>query len=171
MNSALPQITIHLSRLGKPERSYTEGLVNDDGIRLKTFSIVPETVSVRMSEKFKKLGRISQSQRIYSVCKYNFYGECFSIVEYRDETNKVLGYYCDIVTPLQRNGDEYFLTDLILDLWITLDHHYQELDGDEFTNAIAEGLISAEIQAQAIRTMDKLINEIANGWFPNKYLG
>ncbi len=171
MNGDLPQITIHLSRLGKPERSYTEGLVDDDGIRLKTFSIVPEAVSLRMSERFQGQGRISQHHRIYSVCKYHFYGEFFSIVEYRDETNKVLGYYCDIVTPLQRNGGEYLLTDLILDLWITPDHRYLELDRDEFTSAIAEGLISAELQTQASLTMERIKSEIAKRIFPGGYLG
>ena len=170
MDHEFKQVTIHLSRIGKPERSYQEGFVEDDGIRLKTFSVVPESIGLQLSEKFHKQGWLQQGQTLYSVSKYHFYNEFFSIVEYRDQANEVLGYYCDIVTPLQRNGDEYFLTDLILDLWVFPDCRVIELDRDEFEAAVASGLFPSIFERQALSTFDRLKTEIENEIFPESYL-
>ncbi len=170
MNDETKQVTIHLSRIGKPERSYQEGFVDDDGIRLKTFSIVPEVVGLHLSEKFYKQGWFLEGQLINSVSKYHFYQEFFSIVEYQDRANKILGYYSDIVTPLQRKGDEYFLTDLILDLWVFPDYRAIELDRDEFETAISSGLFPSKFERDTLTTFSRLKSEIENGIFPSSYL-
>lgn len=81
MNNEFEQVTIHLSRIGKPERSYQEGLVDDNGICLETFSLVPESVGLHLSEKFYKQGWLLQRQLIHSVSKHHFYKEFFNIVE------------------------------------------------------------------------------------------
>ena len=170
MNNEFKQVTIHLSRIGKPERSYQEGLVDDDGIRLKTFSLVPESVGLHLSEKFYKQGWLLPGQLIHSVCKHHFYSEFFNIVEYQDRADKVLGYYCDIVTPLQRKGDEYFLTDLILDLWIFPDDWVIELDRDEFEKAVSSGLFPSSFEGDTRATLSRLRSEIEQGIFPKRYL-
>jgi predicted RNA-binding protein associated with RNAse of E/G family len=145
-------------------------LVEDDGIRVKTFSIVPDTIGAHLSEKFYNQGWFLQDQMIHSVSKYLFYKEFFSIVEYRDKTENVLGYYCDIVTPLQRNGDEYFLTDLILDLWVFPDCRVIELDQDEFEAAVSSGLFPSIWEGDALTTFSRLKKEIEKGIFPTHYL-
>lgn len=165
MNAGSKQVTIHLARVGKPERSYREGLVEDNGIRVNTFSVVPESIAIHLSEKFQKYGWIPRDQVIHSVSKYLFYREFFSIVQYQDQAGHVLGHYCDIVTPLQRNGDDYFLTDLILDLWISPDGQVIELDRDEFETAISEGLLPAELERFALDTLSRLTSEIEKGSF------
>ncbi len=170
MNEEFVQVTIHLSRLGKPERSYQEGLVEDNGIYVKTFSIVPEAIGLRLSEKFHNQGWLLQDQLIHSVAKYLFYHEFFSIVEYQDRLGNVLGYYCDIVTPLQRNGEEYFLTDLILDLWIFPDFRVMELDRDEFETAVSNGLFPVSLERDALATFNRLKVEIEKGVFPKSYV-
>lgn len=164
------QVTIHLFRIGKPERTFHEGFVEDDGARLRTFSKVPQDASIRLSEKFHKQGLIPSEQQIASVSKYHFYQEYFSILEFRDQTNELLGYYCDLVTPLQREGGKYFLTDLILDLWIEPDLSILELDGDEFEQAIRKGLISNELQDKILATVERLRFEISQGIFPAHYI-
>ncbi len=170
MSDTSKQVKIHLSRLGKPERVYMEGFVDDDGIRLKTFSSISEPISTHLSEKFIKQGRILRGQLINSVSKYHFYNEFFSIVQYQDRSNSVLGYYCDIVTPLQRNSNEYFLMDLILDLWITPDLRITELDEDKFQIAVVEGVIPANLEKAALKTFRRLKSEFENGIFPGNYL-
>lgn len=170
MNNGLRQVTIHLARIGKPERSYREGFVDDDGIRLKTYSIVPETVGLHLSGKFYKQGWFIEGQLINSVSKRHFYNEFFSIVEYRDKSNKVLGYYCDMVTPIQKKGDEYFLTDLILDLWIFPDYRFVELDRDEFETAISNGLFPSSLEKDTLATFNRTKSEIKKGIFPMNYL-
>ena len=170
MSNVTRQVTIHLARLGKPERAYQEGFVEDDGIRLKTFSIVPASTGLHLSEKFHHQGWLLSGQSIVSVAKYLFYNEYFTIVEYQDRTRKALGYYCDIVTPLQRSGDEYFLTDLILDLWISPDLQVIELDRDEFEAAISSGLFPLIHEEAALAALDRLKSEVENGVFPARYL-
>ena len=170
MNNEFKQVTIHLSRIGKPARSYQEGLVDDDGIRLKTFSVVPESVGWHLSEKFCKQGWLLPGQLIHSVSKYHFYKEFFNIVVYQDRAEKVLGYYCDVVTPLQRKGDEYFLTDLILDLWIFPDDRVIELDRDEFEKAVSSGLFPSSFEGDTRATLSRLRSEIEQGIFPKRYL-
>jgi predicted RNA-binding protein associated with RNAse of E/G family len=170
MNDDLKKVTIHLARIGKPERSYQEGFVVDDGIRLKTYSVVPKSVSLHLSEEFCKQGWLLEDQLINSVSKYHFYKEFFSIVEYQDTANKVLGYYCDIVTPIQKRGDEYFLIDLILDLWIFPDYRVVELDRDEFETAISSGLFPLSFEKDTLSTFSRLKSEIKKGIFPRYYL-
>ncbi len=164
------QITIHLARIGNSPRSYVEGLVEDNGTRLKTFSVVPPEVSKRLSEKFRQYGWFQVGAVLGTVSKFHFYQEYFSIVRYGDTEDELLGYYCDVVTPLQKNGDEYFLTDLILDLWISPAFDFQELDRDEFEEAIEVGLLSPELQQKALETLERLKREIAGGRFPLVYL-
>jgi predicted RNA-binding protein associated with RNAse of E/G family len=166
MDTDLKRVTVHLARLGKPTRSYQEGFVSDDGVCLKTFSIVPESVGIHLSEKFARQGWLAPGQLIYSVAKYHFYDEYFNIVEYQDRSGKALGYYCDIVTPLQRRDDDYYLTDLILDLWVSPDLRAVELDRDEFETAVAGGMISPDLEGQARATIRRLQSEIVAGTFP-----
>jgi predicted RNA-binding protein associated with RNAse of E/G family len=170
MNNRAKQITIHLSRIGKPERAYQEGLVKDDGIRLKTFSLVPRSVGLHLSEEFCQQGLLLPGQCIHSVSKYHFYNEFFSIIVYQDREGRVLGYYCDLITPLQRKGDEYFLIDLILDLWIFPDYRTIELDREEFEEAIAHGMFPSSFESETLATLRRLKSEIEQGIFPRHYL-
>ena len=170
MNDDVKQVTIHLARIGKPERFYQEGFVYDDGFRLKTCSVVPESVGLHLSEKFFKQGWFDKGQLIYSVSKFHFYNEFFSIVEYQDKAGKVLGYYCDIVTPIQKKGNEYFLTDLILDLWVFPDLRAVEVDRDEFELAVSSGLFPSNFEKDTLTTFGRLKSEIERGIFPKYYL-
>lgn len=70
------------------------------------------------------------------------------------------------MTPLQRKGDEYFLTDLILDLWIFPD----DLDRDEFEKAVSSGLFPSSFEGDTRATLSGLKAEIEQGVFPKRYL-
>lgn len=153
-------ITIHLARIGKSTRSFTEGFVQDDGTRLTTFTVVPPDVRASLSAHFRAEGWFAPDQFIATVTKHLFYNEYFSIVEFRDEAGKVLGYYCDIVTPLERVGEDYFQTDLLLDLWVSPKGDCQVLDEDEFEAAVRAGLLSDELRARALGTLDWLKSEL-----------
>lgn len=159
-------VIIHLARIGKPTRSFTEGFVQDDGTRLTTFTVVPPDVRASLSAHFRAEGRFAPDQFIATVTKHLFYNEYFSIVEFRDEEDKLLGYYCDIVTPLARVGDDYFQTDLLLDLWVSPEGGYQVLDEDEFEEAVRAELLSDEMQTKAVETLERLKETIADGQFP-----
>lgn len=170
MTAPYPQVEIHLSRLTKPPRVYHEGLVADDGMRVRTFSVVPHEISLPLSLHFQQQGFLAAAQRIASVSKWLFYHEFFTIVEFFNAEQTLLGYYCDIATPLQKIGNEYHLTDLILDLWLTPDLRTHELDHDEFSEAVEHGLVDEEYRQVALSTMDRLRDEIRQGIFPAAYL-
>jgi predicted RNA-binding protein associated with RNAse of E/G family len=82
----------------------------------------------------------------------------------------LLGYYCDIVTPLQKIGGDYYRTDLVLDLWVTPDLKLYELDWDEYEQVIEQGLMSIEQQEIARSTLERLKAEVATGRFPAEYI-
>ncbi len=165
------QVKINYARIGKETAIYTEGLVEDDGKRLRTFNIVPPEYQTPMSEGYWREGLIPPGQLIHSVAKYHFYNEHFDVLEFRDEDGILLGYYSDIATPLQKIDGEYFLTDLFLDLWIAPGlTAFRELDWDEFEAAIESGLLSADLQEKALSTMDRLRAEIRQGVFPLVYI-
>jgi Protein of unknown function (DUF402) len=164
------QTQINYSRIGKALAIYTEGFVDDNGYRLKTFSITPPDISLKWSERWQKEGLLSKGQMIGSVEKHLFYDEYFTIMKICGTESQLLGYYCDVATPLQKVGDEYSLSDLILDIWIYPDATILELDRDEFEEAVHSGLISAEQQIKAEEVLRRLKTEIKQGLFPSAYL-
>lgn len=140
--------------------------MQDDGTRLITFTVVPPDVRASLSAHFRAEGRFALDQFVATVTKHLFYNEYFSIVEFRDEVGEVLGYYCDLVTPLARVGDDYFQTDLLLDLWVSPEGNYQVLDEDEFEAAVIAGLLSDELRGRAVGALERLKDMIADGRFP-----
>ena len=84
--------------------------------------------------------------------------------------NHLLGYYCDIVTPLRKEGAEYYLDDLMLDLWIGPDGTLKEFDWDEFEQAYQQGQISPAQHQIAITTFDWIKEKAIAGSFPGDRL-
>ena len=93
-------VKINYARFNKETQIFTEGLIEDDGARLKTFSVIPVEYRTPISEAWWRAGLVPHSQLIYSFGKYYFYDEHFDILEPRDEAGNLLGYYSDIATPL-----------------------------------------------------------------------
>jgi predicted RNA-binding protein associated with RNAse of E/G family len=166
----MKKVKIHLARINKPTRTFEDVRVDDNGIRLKTFTRLPERISRDLSESFFQSGRICSDARIKSVVKYLFYDESFDIMAFQDPDGKVLGYYCDITTPLRKEGSDYYLLDLILDLWIFPDLSFTVLDMEEWQNAIHAGFVDEETQRDAERTLERLKSEIRAGKFPEAYV-
>jgi predicted RNA-binding protein associated with RNAse of E/G family len=165
------QAVIHFSRIGKGESIYREGLVHDDGVRLDTSTILPpQAANVWRKSAWQAHGILSAAETIHSVRKHHFYQEWFDIIELLDDSGAILGYYCDIATPLKKVNDEYFVQDLLLDLWIFPDGRYVELDWDEFNDAVQQGLLPIEYQQKAEATLRKLVAETKQGKFPKHYL-
>ncbi len=163
-------VKIYFSRIGKTERVFTEGLVKDDGVSVHTCSIVPEEFRSGISSTWQKLGLIPPDAVIASVRKYHFYQEYFDILELHNEGDTLIGYYCDIATPLEKKGEHYYLTDLLLDIWIKPDRSIQELDWDEFDQAVKTGLLPPDLEQKARQTLQRIKAEVAQGIFPERYL-
>jgi len=166
----MKKVNIHLTRINKPTRHFTDGFVEDNGRRLLTHTKIPRSIGTLWSEEWQQEKRIPSGQVIGSVSKYLFYDQFFSIMEIHATTGKLLGYYIDLSTPVRKVRGEYYFDDLILDLWIFPDQTYQVLDEDEWQQAVKDGLVSEEIQREVRANLQSLQKEIQLGQFPQQYI-
>jgi hypothetical protein len=164
------QVKINFSSLEGSTVIFTGELLEHNDRYLKMVSSIPPDFSRRLSERWWAEGLLHPTQQLGSVYKWYFYHEYFNILEYRDLEGNLAGYYSDIATPLQEIGGEYYITDLILDLWLSPDLRLQELDWDEWDTACAQGVVPTHLQEQALRTMERLRAEVAAGRFPSAYI-
>lgn len=165
------KVTIHYNRVGGEVSQYHEGLVADDGTRLETFSVIPPEYTASWSLRWQQAGLIPAGRTIKSVRKVHFYRQYFTILEYRDLADELLGYYCDVAAPLRKDGDGYHLQDLVLDLWVAADGRVLELDWEEFEAALRDGLISGELGEKAADTLKWMAAEARAGRFPSAFIG
>ena len=162
---------IHYYRYNRPPALYKEGLVEDDGKRLRTYTIVPPEFASRLAASWITDGLLPSGTIVYSLKKHHFYGEYFTILELFDPDGNVLGYYSDIATPLEKTEDgEYELHDLILDLWVFPDGSVRELDWDQFIVAERRQVIPGKLAGIARRTLRRLVQEAHAGRFPVEYI-
>ena len=99
------------------------------------------------------------------------YQQYFTILEYRDTADQLLGHYCDVAAPLQKADDGYHLQDLVLDLWVAADGQTLELDWDEFEGALRAGLIPDDLGEKAADTLKWMEAEARTGRFPSAFIG
>lgn len=162
---------IRYYRYDCPPAIYDEGFIEDDGQRLRTLTILPTEIAARLAVSWINDGLLPSGTVLYSLGKYHFYGEYFSILELYDPEGEVLGYYSDIATPLEKKEDsEYELHDLILDLWIFPNGRVKELDWDQFKQAERRGVIPHHLAVIARRTLSRLVREAQAGIFPKAYI-
>ncbi len=171
--SNLPrQVEIHYTRLhGKPLTIYTEELLSQTDLRLKTRASVGADWRQSFAEAWWKPGLIPTGRYVASLIKYYFFQEWFDVLELRGDADEILGYYSDICTPLTKTGaTTYATTDLVLDLWLSPERLVKELDWDEFEHVVQHQLMSPELQAQARLTLARLTDEAAQMVYPGKYI-
>ena len=161
---------IRFHRPGKPDQVFIEGFLSDDGRILRTRTLVPPEYAKSWSLRYVKMGLIEDGQLIHAAAKRLFYQQPFAILELLDAQEQTLGYYCDVCSPLQREGEGYALTDLFLDVWVWPDGRWRVLDREEFSRAAASGVISESQASLAEDTVTQLETELANGQFPAGYL-
>jgi hypothetical protein len=156
-------IVINFMRPGKGVTRYSEGLVDNNRIRIKTVTHVSANFSRSWCEEnWWRNGFIPPGKLISSVVKYLFYREWFSVMQLVGTDADILGYYVDIDTPLRKVGGEYYLTDLFLDLWIAPNGTYTELDRDEFEAGFYSGLIIPYQYRKANHIIEILKGEVIN---------
>jgi predicted RNA-binding protein associated with RNAse of E/G family len=166
------QARIHFARINRQEALYIEDLLLDDGSQIITHShIPPQFHKVWAKDAWVQKGIMAGGEVVSEVRKHHFYQEWFDIIELFDAGGRLIGYYCDVITPLRKVDGEYYLQDLLLDLWIFPDGRTVELDWDEFEEAVHAGQISAEWQQKAVETLQRMVAETRQGIFPGRYLG
>jgi predicted RNA-binding protein associated with RNAse of E/G family len=164
-------VRINYRRLTRGISIYLEGIEADDGRRLTTYSVVPEAERSQLAEGFWRQQLLPSGTLLSAVRKHYFYTEYFDVLAFYGLDGDLAGYYCDIVTPLQKVGAEYFLTDLFLDFWLAPGQPPRALDLDEFEAGVAQGLMAEDQVVHARQTFARLQTEIQAGIFPNRYIG
>jgi Protein of unknown function (DUF402) len=160
------EVVINFLRPGKGITRYIEGLVDEDSKRIKTLTRLPTEVSRRWcKENWWKNGFISQGTLVEAVVKYLYFRKWYSVMQVLGADGRHLGYYVDIDTPIHRVGNEVYLTDLFLDLWIAPDGSFIELDRQEFEEGFQSKLITPYQVRKANQTLKMIVREIASGDF------
>lgn len=115
------------------------------------------------------LGRVvadSGFLAIWFIYRHKWY----DVGKFYDRTRTWIGYYCDIIRPLNRllrtPSRTVMITDLFLDLWITPQGRTMVLDEEEFENSLKRGYMSKALAVQARKEMDSLIHMVRAGRFP-----
>jgi predicted RNA-binding protein associated with RNAse of E/G family len=103
----------------------------------------------------------------FQIVYFDLMGKWFDVGKIRNLQGRHTGYYCDIATPprlLEDGGIE--LTDLFLDLWVSLDLRYKVLDEEELEEAFRKGWIAEQLYDRAKKELEKLIKIVKQGKFP-----
>jgi predicted RNA-binding protein associated with RNAse of E/G family len=110
----------------------------------------------------------------FSAIWFIYRDRWYDIGKFYDGTNKLVGYYCDIVEPSRKlmlnRTRTMTLTDLFLDLWITPRGGYCVLDEDEFQNALKKGYIATMLAREARRHLTSLVRLVERKRFPPKHV-
>lgn len=117
---------------------------------------------------------INKRADIGSGISYVFLKEGYKISKFYDNDGNFAYWYCDIIEyRYEEAEDTHIFTDLLLDLKIYKDGHYEVLDMDELVEAYNKKMITMEQVLKAFKSLTKLHEMIKNEKFPpdicNKY--
>lgn len=93
-----------------------------------------------------------------------FRKEGFKISRHYGADGSFTRWYCDIGTETI-NGNDIIFSDLLIDVVIFPDGTVRVVDLDEAADALEQGLITADMLAQALRSTDQLLTCIHQGRF------
>lgn len=146
-------------------------MIDDDGRRLLTETTPSDEICRSTTAELSDRGWIDGMKSVRVVRKIAYYDRPYNIVVFLDAARQPLGYYVDVVTPLQRLGETaYGMTDLILDVWIRPDGRTEVLDLGELEEAMASGLVSTDVANEIRRHLNQLLDDVEADRFPSAYL-
>ena len=95
-----------------------------------------------------------------------YFDKGFKISKFFDKSGIFKHWYCDIIKhEYIKKEDKYIVIDLLVDVVIYPDGHYEVLDLEELDEALKENLISLEIKEEALDKLNSLLNIIEKGEF------
>lgn len=90
----------------------------------------------------------------------------YKISKMFDADNKLVYWYCDIMTMMEGDKEgELVYEDMLLDVIIFPDGKVEVVDADEFAQAMENEMISKDKAIQALKSLDKLLKMIYSGKF------
>ena len=95
-----------------------------------------------------------------------FFDKGIKVSKFYGEGNVFRYWYCDIIkTEYRKEDNSYLFTDLLADVVVFPDGSVRVVDLDEVSEALDQGLITAEETKLLLTQMDRLLNIIYSGGF------
>ena len=119
----------------------------------------------RLAKPIRAAGKVVVKDQFFGIAYY-LWDEWFTINRVYDREFQFKGYYCDVITPIQKSCTKLAVTDLFLDVFVFPDGSWSVEDEDEFEDAASHGLMDESIQRHAREAVDKLVGMVKSGDFP-----
>lgn len=97
---------------------------------------------------------------------FTFPGRWHDIGRFHRADGTFTGYYANILTPVNVEGDVWHTTDLFLDVFVTPTGSVHLLDVDELDAAERAGWVDVEDSRRARMEADRLMQEAVDGVWP-----
>lgn len=97
---------------------------------------------------------------------FTFPGMWHDIGRFHRADGTFTGYYANILTPPEIDGDKWRTMDLYLDVWLAPGSGPVLLDEDEFDLAVGKELLDADVARRAREEADRLMAAAAAGTWP-----
>ena len=83
-----------------------------------------------------------------------------------DAAGEFIGWYVNFQEPFRRAGSRFDAVDLVLDLVVAPDRSWRLKDEDDFRSAVANGHLTAEVEARVRAEAERMIGVLAAGGPP-----
>ncbi len=95
-----------------------------------------------------------------------FPGRWYDLGRFHLRDSTFTGYYVNLITPVEIDGNTWTMYDLCLDLWVFPENTPHVLDQDEFDEAVDHHWIDQATAGRARRELDALLEDVSAGRWP-----
>lgn len=85
---------------------------------------------------------------------------------FHDARGNLTGWYTNICTPVEKDGNDWSSTDLFLDLWMPVDDEPRWLDEDELSEAAASAVVDRWTHSHVQRERERIQALLGAGAWP-----
>lgn len=136
-------VEIEYRRLPDREQRFRQRVLADDGECVVTF-----LESAELPKPVRAGTRVILEPGA-PVVWFTFRGLWHDVGRFHLRDGTFTGFYANVLTPVEMEGDRWRTTDLCLDVWMGADGGVQLLDEDELADAERHGWTTAETAARA----------------------
>ena len=144
---------------GREHRRWSARLLEQKGSLLILDAYFPEEINHAL------LGKIAVGTH---SLEYYWLDRWYNIFRFAEPNGSLRNFYCNVNVPPTLEGSVLTYVDLDLDILVAPDFSYQILDKDDFEDNAKLYNYSAEVQSNAARALDELVNMIESRAFPFK---
>lgn len=155
-----PRVQIHYRRIPDQERIYDQRVV-----------LERDDVIITLSEPLDLPAPMTRDGRVMLEAGslalwFTFPNAWHDIGQFHRADGSETGIYANILTPPLLEGEHWYTTDLLLDVWWPTGGGVELLDEDEFDEALHAGQIDPKVALRARAEADRIMEEAAGGAWP-----